>query len=154
MQLIFILIQWKFNPYLSAEANTAEFTLLICLPIVNIAQISVIQQFAPFTVKVMLSLMIIIAVPVALICAYQVMKRAMGNLQLIPTDPDVESESEESTDQENVNVVNNVELAIKSPVSMEFADLLSPQFTRETTGASSSSTSYLEETESPGSKPL
>ena len=154
VQLVFIWIQWKFNPYLSAEANTAEFTLLICLPIVNVAQISVIQQFAPFIVMVILSLMIIIAIPVVFICAYQVMKRAVGNLQLIPTDPDVESDSEESTDQENDNVVNNVELATKSPVSMEFADLLSPQFTREPTGASSSSSSYLEETDSPGSKPL
>ena len=146
--LIFIWIQWKVNPYLSPEANAAEFTLLICLPIVNVAQISVIQQFAPLIVSTVLSLMIAVPIPVALICAAQVIRKALRDLQPVSTDPDADSDSEDFTDEARIKVVNRVELAKHPTVSIEFADLLSPQFTRGTSaGSLSCSQSYLEDTE-------
>ena len=113
--MVFICIQWIFAPFISREANTAELILLTCLPVINMAHISVIQHFAPSVVSVVLSVMIVIPIPIVLLCVIRTVQRTLRNSEVSSPVPVVDIEG--SLSDSNINETK------RSSMSLEFANL-------------------------------
>jgi len=73
--MVFIWIQWHHRPFLTSEANQAEFLLLCCLPVVIMAQVLPSSSDMTDIGAIIMSIMVLLPIPLISFFIYLVMNR-------------------------------------------------------------------------------
>lgn len=73
--MVFIWIQWHHRPFLTSEANQAEFLLLCCLPVVIMAQVLPSSSDNAQIASIIMSVMVLVPIPLISFFVYRTMSR-------------------------------------------------------------------------------